>query len=161
MTEALARARADLAAGRAWLARDRLTGLLRDRQDEEVLALLAEVHLAMGDLPKAGALLAVLGGEGAEHEAALAAWRRRYGDADARWRSIPAPVRSARADAIAALQEAERGRPVGERDLPAADPHPDRPVSITGCLLVLLALVVVVVALLLAVVGAVTVVRWF
>lgn len=160
VTDALARARADLAAGRAWLARDRLDGLLRDRQDDEVLALLVEVHRTMGDLPRAGALLVVLGGEGPEHEAALAAWRRRHGDADARWRSIPAPVRSARADRIAALQEAEQGRPLGERDLPAADPHPDSPASVAGCLLGLLAVLVVVVVLLLAVVGAVAVVRW-
>ena len=41
MTEQLSRARADLASGRAWKARDRLHGVLRDRQDVEILDLLA------------------------------------------------------------------------------------------------------------------------
>lgn len=159
MTDALARARADLAAGRAWLARDRLDGLLRDRQDDEVLALLVEVHRTMGDLPKAGALLVVLGGEGPEHEAALAAWRRRYGDPAARWRSIPAPVRAARADEIAALQEAELLRPAGERDLPPPEAAQDSRGGVAEGIACLLVLLVVILVLLLAVVGAFTVVR--
>lgn len=153
MTDALARARADLSAGRAWVARDRLVGLLDHRQDDEVLTLLVEVYRTMGDLPRAGALLVVLGGEGPEHESALAAWRRRYGDADARWRSIPAPIRRARAEELAALRAADRDRP--QRDLPSLEGR-EGPWGGLGCVLVLLALAVVAV---LALVGAVTVVR--
>ncbi|MGL5851537.1 MAG: hypothetical protein ACRCZD_12215 [Phycicoccus sp.] len=51
---AVERARADLDAGRPWLARDRLSRVLAPRQDDEVLDLLAETHAVMHDLPAAG-----------------------------------------------------------------------------------------------------------
>ncbi len=159
MTSALERARADLAAGRAWLARDRLTGLLDHRQDDEVLALLVEVHLAMGDLPKAGALLVLLGGEGPEVDAALAAWRHRYGDPEARWRSIPAPVRVARGPELAALRVAEADRPPGERDLPPDHVEGGEGPGVGAALGCLLALAGVLAVLALALVGAATLLR--
>lgn len=93
MTDVLDRARADLAAGRAWKARDRLTGALADRQDGELLDLLAEVYVGMGDLPAAGALWFVTGREDETSSAAVAAWRERFSSDEARWYSIPAPIR--------------------------------------------------------------------
>ena len=156
MTDAVTRALADLEAGRAWKARDRLTGLLTVRQDDELLDLLASVHLRMGELPKAGALLYVLRRETPEASHAIQAWRERYGDPEARWRSIPAPVRDGRTADLDVL----RGRqpaPGVERDLPAPGTG-ERPfLEVVGCLvasLVGLALVA------LLVVGAVTVVSW-
>ncbi|RJS47369.1 DUF6584 family protein [Nocardioides cavernaquae] len=73
MTDALARARADLAAGRPWKARDRLTGLLTVRQDPELLDLLATVHFEMQDLPAAGALWFATGRTDADALEAIAA----------------------------------------------------------------------------------------
>lgn len=94
MTNSLARARADLASGRAWKARDRLTGLLVHRQDDEVLDLLATVHHEMRNLPSAGALWFITGRDDDPARAAVAAWRERYGSDPERWRSLPAPVRA-------------------------------------------------------------------
>lgn len=52
------RSRQDIAEGRLWKARDRLTGALGHRpHDTEVLERLAEVYLAMGDVPAAGRFL--------------------------------------------------------------------------------------------------------
>lgn len=160
MSDALDRARSDLAAGRAWRARDRLNGLLTHRQDDEVLELLARVHVEMGDLPAAGTLLYVLrrgdaGTATPDERAAMEAWRQRFGSEDARWRSIPAPVRVARADDLEELRASGRGPAGAERDLPAPDP-PVRSgvVAVAGCLLVLL---VALVAIALLAVGAVTV----
>ena len=52
------RAHADIAAGRLWLARDRLTGALAHRpHDAAVIDLLADVYLQMGDAPAAGRML--------------------------------------------------------------------------------------------------------
>ena len=89
----MGRARADLAAGRAWKARDRLTGLLIHRQDEEVLDLLATVHQQMNNLPAAGALWFVTGRDDELARSAIEAWQERHGDDHDRWRSIPAVVR--------------------------------------------------------------------
>lgn len=87
------RADADIAAGRLWLARQRLSSYLVERPDTEVIAKLADVHLAMGDLPAAGALLFVLGRDDDAASTALAAWRRQYNGPAAQWRSIPRAVR--------------------------------------------------------------------
>lgn len=52
------RAREDIAEGRLWKARDRLTGALGHRPHEvAVLDLLVDVYLAMGDVPAAGRFL--------------------------------------------------------------------------------------------------------
>ena len=91
--DSLARARADLAAGRAWKARDRLVGTLTHRQDNEVLDLLATVHHTMHDLPAAGGLWFAAGRSDEFTAPALAAWRERHGNDQDRWRSLPAPVR--------------------------------------------------------------------
>ncbi|WP_182377046.1 DUF6584 family protein [Nocardioides sp. WS12] len=156
MTNALVRARADLEAGRAWKARDRLTSVLVTRQDDEVLELLIQVHLQMGDLPKAGALLFVLGREDDVAQEAIAAWRQRFGDGDARWRSIPAPVRYSRADHLYALQDEglAEGR---EPDLPPRrDVDPSDNSELAACLF---AGLVGAVLLALVVIGLITVVR--
>ncbi|PRY52497.1 hypothetical protein BCF74_13326 [Knoellia remsis] len=96
MSDALSRARNDLAAGRAWKARDRLHGALAQRQDDELLDLLAEVHYGLGDLPAAGALWFVTGRTGTAADAAIAAWRERYGGPQAQWFSFPPTVRESR-----------------------------------------------------------------
>jgi hypothetical protein len=75
------------------MARDRLRGLLAHRQDDELLDLLATVHHQMLDLPAAGALWFVTGRDDELARASTAAWRARYGNDEARWTSIPAPVR--------------------------------------------------------------------
>ena len=74
---AIARARADLVAGRHWKARDRLDGLLSVRQDSEVADLLATVHYEMHDLPAAGALWFVTGRNDEVARESIAAWRQR------------------------------------------------------------------------------------
>ena len=56
MSTVIQRAHADVEAGHPWMARDRLVSALHQRQDDEILHLLAEVHAQMGDLPAAGAL---------------------------------------------------------------------------------------------------------
>ena len=114
MSDSIARARADLDAGRQWKARDRLTGLLAHRQDLEVLDLLATVHHEMQDLPAAGALWFVTGRDDDNARNSIAAWRERYGSDRERWRSIPGPIRrEVRASDLRSLQEAatsEAGR---------------------------------------------------
>lgn len=120
MTYSLDRARADHEAGRLWKARDRLHGLLRDRQDEELLDLLATVHLEMGDLPAAGALWFVTGRADESADLAIRAWRERRGSEEARWASIPGPVRHGKLAGHleelrrAAQLEATQPRPVGD-----------------------------------------------
>lgn len=93
MSDGLARARADLAAGRPWKARGRLNGVLAHRQDHEVLDLLAAVHYEMQDLPAAGALWFALGRGDDVAQRSISAWFEQHGNDIARWHSIPAPVR--------------------------------------------------------------------
>jgi hypothetical protein len=56
MTTVAQRARDDLAAGRAWKARDRLQGALAVDAPPELVDLLGEVLFGMGDLPEVVAL---------------------------------------------------------------------------------------------------------
>ncbi|GGM67018.1 hypothetical protein GCM10011608_60390 [Micromonospora sonchi] len=93
MSDGLARARADLAAGRPWKARDRLNGVLVHRQDHEVLDLLATVHYEMQDLPAAGALWFVLGRDDEAAQRSISAWLEQHRNDIARWHSVPGPVR--------------------------------------------------------------------
>lgn len=152
MTDALTRARADLEAGRAWKARDRLSGLLVARQDDEVLDLLAHVHHSMGNLPEAGALWFVTGRDDATAREALGAWRERFGNDLARRDSIPGPVRRGRRDDLRGIQEREARRPRSERDLPPPDGRDWMfGVSVFGCLFFALSVIA------LAVIGAVVV----
>lgn len=116
MNSSLDRARADLEAGRPWKARDRLNGILGDRQDAEVLDLLAAVHYEMHDLPAAGAIWFVTGRDDHMAQDAIAAWRERHGNDEARWRSIPSPIRSkARSQHLGALEGAAKRASAGRR----------------------------------------------
>ena len=108
----MSRARADLAAGRAWKARDRLTGLLIHRQDEEVLDLLATVHQQMQNLPAAGALWFVTGRDDELARSAIEAWQERHGNDHDRWRSIPAVLRREAQSTELTLLKASAGREV-------------------------------------------------
>lgn len=90
----LARARADLQAGRAWKARDRLVGHVAEHRDPEALDLLGQVLHDMGDLPAAGAAWFGSPRRGPEVDEAVAAWRERHGDHFGEmWRSLPRTVR--------------------------------------------------------------------
>ena len=107
VNDSMARARAELDAGRQWKARDLLTGLLVHRQDLEVLDLLATVHHEMQDLPAAGALWFVTGRDDDKARNSIVAWRERYGSDRERWRSIPGPIRrEVPASHLGSLQEA-------------------------------------------------------
>lgn len=109
MTDALARARADLEQGRLWKARDRLAGLMATRTDDEVLDLLGQVHFQMRDLPAAGALWFVTGRDDADARAAIDAWHERFGGAEERWRSIPRARRlSPQEDRVRQLERAAK-----------------------------------------------------
>ncbi|WP_157693066.1 DUF6584 family protein [Pedococcus dokdonensis] len=91
---AVTRARADLAAGREWKARERLVGHLAQEYDAEALELLGEVHHAMRDLPAAGAAWFGTARRGKDVDEAVDAWRERYGDHFAQmWSSLPRSVR--------------------------------------------------------------------
>ncbi|PWJ27028.1 hypothetical protein ATK17_3214 [Branchiibius hedensis] len=92
-TGAIERARDDLASGRTWKARDRLRGAIGQRQDDEIVDLLAQVYFEMQDLPAAGALWFVTGRDDERARAAVAAWEERYGDPNERWHTIPGPIR--------------------------------------------------------------------
>lgn len=75
------RARADLAAGRAWKARDRLQGARASApHDQEVLNLLGEVAWAMDDLPAAGAAWWLTERSGSDVDAAYLALYERAGN---------------------------------------------------------------------------------
>jgi hypothetical protein len=87
-------ARADLAAGREWKARDRLSGHLADHYDAAALDLLGEVAYTMRDLPAAGAAWFATPRQGEDVDAAVEAWRERYHDHFAQmWRTLPRSVR--------------------------------------------------------------------
>jgi hypothetical protein len=91
---AVQRARADLAAGREWKARERLLGHLAGEYDAEALELLGEVSYAMRDLPAAGAAWFGTARRGTDVDEAVEAWRERYGDHFAQmWSSLPRSVR--------------------------------------------------------------------
>ncbi|MFK4492954.1 tetratricopeptide repeat protein [Dermacoccus nishinomiyaensis] len=108
---ALDRARGDIAQGRLWMARQRLTSYLVESPDDEVIALLAQVHLEMGDLPAAGALLFVLGRDDEVAREAIAAWRTFRGGPAAQWRSIPRRVRMVSTAPQVAQLRVEAGEP--------------------------------------------------
>ena len=91
---AVQRARADVAAGREWKARERLVGHLAGEYDAEALELLGEVSYAMRDLPAAGAAWFGTARRGKDVDEAVEAWRERYGDHFAQmWSSLPRSVR--------------------------------------------------------------------
>lgn len=157
---AVQRARADLAAGREWKARDRLVGHVATEYDAEGLELLGEVHFAMRDLPSAGAVWFGTGRRGQDVDDAVAAWRERHRDHFAEmWRSLPRSVRehrgNKRVDALRRKADEERAAAVPESDV-TAPPQIQRRVDAAMIIAVGLAVLFVVCA----VVGFVTLVRW-
>jgi hypothetical protein len=156
---AVERARADLEAGRPWMARDRLTSALAQRQDDEILDLLAEVHAVMGDLPAAGALWFATGRDDETARPALDAWSERNPTDERRWLSIPSPVRRHATTAnLTALRDAATAASRARTSPPAPD-QPDeawweRIVFGGGCLVGVLWLVAMVG------IGMWTVLRW-
>jgi hypothetical protein len=79
------RARADVAAGQLWKARDRLTGFLQQHpSDQDALELLGEVYIAMGDPPAAGRAWLLTERDDAEARAAIEAFEARFGSVAAR-----------------------------------------------------------------------------
>lgn len=94
VNDVLARARADIRAGRLWKARDRLQGALATRQDWELVDLLALTYVGMGDLPRAGALWFALERDDELSRPAITAWKSVNPNAEARLASIPRPLRS-------------------------------------------------------------------
>lgn len=159
---AVERARADLAAGRAWKARDRLTGFLRDEYDPEALELLGEVHHTMGDLPAAGAAWFGTSRRGHDVDESIEAWRERHADHfPEMWRSLPRAVRerpgNKRVEALRRRAE-QAGAPAGSLGISSSvdtgqgGGGPDAAVVIAVILAVLFVVC--------AIVGAVTVLRW-
>jgi hypothetical protein len=112
-SRAVERARADLAAGREWKARELLVEHLAGEFDAEALELLGEVNYAMRDLPAAGAAWFGTTRRGKDVDEAVEAWRERHGDHFAEmWSSLPTSVRdregNKRVDAL--RRRAEQGR---------------------------------------------------
>ncbi len=76
----IARAHAELDAGRLWKARDRLAGALRTSpHDAEILDLLGETFWRMGDHPAAARYWILVGRSGPEAETARLAFEERTG----------------------------------------------------------------------------------
>ena len=74
-----------------------------------MLDLLATVHYKMHDLPAAGALWFVTGRDDAMAHDSVTAWRERHGNDEARWHSIPSPVRrGVRLQHLSALEGAAK-----------------------------------------------------
>ena len=156
---AVSRARAALDAGERWRARDLLAELLDGSvADTEALSLLGEVLHSMGDLPAAGAAWFGAGVKGPQVDAAVAAWRARYGDDFVRmWRSLP---RSVRLEPCAPKVEALRARAL-EMD-PASDDEPDPAEATSNGMdaAQVIAWVLAAFFVVCAVVGLVTILRW-
>jgi hypothetical protein len=154
---AVERARADIAAGRAWKARDRLTGHLGDNLDPEALELLGQVHYDMGDMPAAGAAWFGTGRRGKDVDEAVEAWRERYNDHfEQMWRSLPRTVRdnpgNPRVEALRRRAGADRS----SAPVPSAPAQTGNGIDAAVVITVALAILFVICA----VVGAVTLLRW-
>ena len=164
---AVQRARADLADGREWKARERLVGHLAGEYDAEALELLGEVNYLMRDLPAAGAAWFGTSRRGTDVDEAVEAWRERYGDHFAQmWSSLPRSVRelegNKRVDALRRRAEqvgsgsGATGGSTGAAQAPAAEETGDGgPDAAT-----IIALALAVLFVVCAVVGLVTVLRW-
>ena len=121
-------AHAALEAGAPWRARDLLAAHVESERDPEALALLAQVHHDMGDLPRAGAIWFAAGAKGPDVDAAVAAWREQaHDDFSVMWHSLPASVRAQpRPRRIEALRERARVADDERRDDAAStDAGPD------------------------------------
>lgn len=87
-------AKAALATGQAWKARDLLEDHLEQERDPQAMKLLGEVLHRMGDLPGAGAAWFATSAKGPLIDEAIAAWRADHDDDFmAMWASIPAAAR--------------------------------------------------------------------
>jgi hypothetical protein len=159
VNDGLARARADLAAGRPWSARNRLNGVIAHRQDFEALDLMATVHYEMGDLPAAGGLWYVIGRDDDVARRSIAAWLEHHRNDLARWHSIPAPVRRAvSTEPLDVLRRAagQSGKGGTRHPVPAGEPEAWwEPVVFGGC-----AIIVTVWILAMVVIGMWTVFHW-
>jgi hypothetical protein len=160
---ALARAHADLEAGREWKARDRLSGLLADHYDAEALDLLGEVSYTMRDLPAAGAAWFGTRRRGPEVEAAIEAWRERHNDHFAQmWRSLPRSVReqqgNKRIDALRRRAERVEGRPGDSARAGSKRSGSDKAGGVDAA--VVIAVVIAAFLVVCTVVGFVVVLRW-
>jgi hypothetical protein len=79
-TSVVERARADLAAGEPWRARERLNGAFaNDRGNAEIIEMLGEVYAQMGDLPAAGRWWYLSAADDGRHDEARAAYEARHG----------------------------------------------------------------------------------
>ncbi|WP_157635298.1 hypothetical protein [Nostocoides japonicum] len=141
VSPAVTAARAHLAEGRLWKARDVLVDRVAEHHDIVALDLLGQVLHDMGDLPAAGAVWFGTRRQGDDVDASVAAWRDRYDDDFvAMWRSLPRSVRihpgSRRLEALrerarqASSDVIERGRPDPRSPAhphtdPASAPHGD------------------------------------
>ena len=156
---AVQRARADLAAGREWKARERLVGHLAAEYDAEALELLGEVSYTMRDLPAAGAAWFGTSRRGKDVDESVDAWRERHGDHFAQmWSSLPRSVRelegNKRVDALR-----RRAEQVGSSGVAAPGSGDDSGDGGTDAATVIaLALGVLFVAC--AIIGLVTVLGW-
>ncbi|GAB3295770.1 hypothetical protein EK0264_14505 [Epidermidibacterium keratini] len=91
---AIRNARHDLAVGRPWQARDRLSSYCAAHLNERALDLLGDVHAAMGDLPAAGAVWFVLDRTDPLARDAAVAFDEYYGHSRERtWSALPRAVR--------------------------------------------------------------------
>lgn len=76
----IGRAQADIAAGELWRARDRLNGSWKNSPTNfEVVEVLGEVYMRMGDLPAAGRWWYLSAVDDERHDAARAAYEARHG----------------------------------------------------------------------------------
>jgi hypothetical protein len=164
---AVQRARADLAEGREWKARERLVGHLAGEYDAEALELLGEVNYAMRDLPAAGAAWFGTSRRGADVDEAVEAWRERHGDHFAQmWSSLPRSVReregNKRVDALRRRAEQVAGSPGTGGPGGAAQPRPAAEDTGDGGpdAATIIALALAVLFVVCAIVGLVTVLGW-
>ncbi|NNM47333.1 hypothetical protein [Knoellia koreensis] len=160
----VAQARADLAAGREWQAREALVTHLARAYDPPALELLGEVHETMRDLPAAGAAWFGTTRRGADVDTAIAAWRERYADDfPAMWRSLPRPVRehegNARVDALRRRADAVTPAPATPRAEGGVEPGADDDSNgVDGA--VVIAMILAALFVVFAVIGFIWVLTW-
>jgi hypothetical protein len=120
-TDVVRAAKAALATGQAWKARDLLEEHLEKERDPQAMKLLGEVLHRMGDLPGAGAAWFATSAKGPLIDEAIAAWRADHDDDFvAMWSSIPA---SARREPLTPKLSALRAKAL-EADPKLDDAHP-------------------------------------